>query len=353
MKQIRFEAGGAAHEVVHCADTDAPAPPGPQEVRLQVLAFPINQADLLTLQGRYASATSGAATLGLEAVGQVVAVGAQVDRLRVGDLAISLGQHNWCELRQLHWSQAMPVPSTVDPLQLAMLKVNPATAAMLLTRFVALDHGDWIVFNAANSGVGRSLIQLARLLGVRTAALARRAELLPGLRAHGADLAVLDDEEAPAAVRAAVGDARLPLAADAVGGASSARLLACLDDHGSLVCYGGLQGEHCQVGVRDLVFRGIRVRGFWLTRTLANSDYDSLVPLYRELGERMRGGHLHLPVAGRYPMQAIGDAIAAAMRSGDGKVLVTTPAYDELAGALARPRSAASARDAERATPVT
>lgn len=344
MKQIRFEGSGAAHQVVRCADTEPPPPLAADEVRLQVLAFPINQADLLTLQGRYANPGSDD-TLGLEAVGRVIAVGAQVERLRVGELAILLGQRNWSELRQVHWSQAMPVPSSVDPLQLAMLKVNPATAAMLLTRFVALDHGDWIVFNAANSGVGRSLIQLARLLGVRTAALARRADMLPALRAHGADLALLDDEAAPAAVRAAVGAARLPLAADAVGGEATARLLACLDDRGSLICYGGLQGEPCPIGVRDLVFRDIRVHGFWLTRTLAESDYDSLVPLYRELSDCMRAGRLRLPVARTYPMHAIADAIAAAAQPGDGKVLVTTPAYAEWLSAAAPdlPTSVASA----------
>ncbi|UHQ21857.1 2-enoyl thioester reductase domain-containing protein [Lysobacter sp. 5GHs7-4] len=348
MKQIRLQGEGAAHEVVRCVDADPPAPLQPDEVRVQVLAFPINQADLLTLQGRYAGAATEPATLGLEAVGRVISVGAQVDRLRVGELAILLGQRNWSELRQVHWSQAMPVPSSVDPLQLAMLKVNPATAAMLLTRFVALDHGDWIVFNAANSGVGRSLIQLARLLGVRTAALARRAELLPALRTHGADLALLDDEEAPAAVRAAVGDARLPLAADAVGGSATARLLACLDDRGSLVCYGGLQGQPCAIDVRDLVFRDIRVHGFWLTRTLAESDYEQLVPLYRELGDCMRAGRLQLPVAHRYPMHAIADAIAVAALPGDGKVLVTTPAYAEWTDTVAPRASQRAAVPVER-----
>lgn len=336
MKQIQFHTTGVPHEVVRCVNTTAPQALGPEDVQVRVAAFPINQADLLTLRGHYAATAQGPSTLGLEAVGEVVATGAAVERLRVGQRVILLGQQNWSEIKQVHWTQALAVPASSDLLQLAMLKVNPATATMLMDRFVALERGDWIVFNAASSGVGRSLIQLARLRGLRTVAVARRDEVLPSLLAHGADLALLDGAGLEQRIRKAVGAVELRLAADAIGGEASAQLLGCLADGGSLVCYGGLQGEPCEVGVRELVFRDLRVRGFWLSRTLAMTPYDRLVGLYADLVTYMDDGRLRLPVEAVYPIEAIAEAIEHAARSGHGKVLVTTPAYATMREAGAR-----------------
>ncbi|NIP93798.1 MAG: alcohol dehydrogenase, partial [Akkermansiaceae bacterium] len=79
-----------------------------------------------------------------------------------------------------------------DPLQLAMLKINPATAHLMLTRYRDLAAGDWLVQNAANSAVGTYLIELARARGVRTMNVVRRAELVDPLRARGADAVILD-----------------------------------------------------------------------------------------------------------------------------------------------------------------
>lgn len=346
MKQIQFHATGEPHRVVQCAEVAEAGPLAADQVLVQVAAFPINQADLLTLRGNYASPAQGPATLGQEAVGRVMAVGAEVERLRVDDMVILLGQQCWSEYRQVHWSQALAVPATIELLQLAMLKINPATAMLLMDRFVALGAGDWIVCNAANSAVGRSLIQLARRRGLRTVAVARREEVLDDLRGHGADLAVLDGPDLAQRVHAGAAGVHIRLGADAVGGAATAHLLACLGDGATLVAYGGLRGEPCQVGIRDLVFRDLRVRGFWLTRELAETAYERLVDLYAGLARQMASGDLRLPVEAIYPMRAIADAVAHAGRSGHGKIIVTTPAYAAMALEMPVPAARTASGDA-------
>ena len=61
----------------------------------------------------------------------------------------------------------VPLPSGADPQQLAMMTVNPATASLMLSEFVTLQPGDWVIQNVANSGVGGYLTQLAKLRGLR------------------------------------------------------------------------------------------------------------------------------------------------------------------------------------------
>jgi hypothetical protein len=77
-----------------------------------------------------------------------------------------------------------------------MLGINPPTAALLLNESIDLRPGDWVAQNAANSGVGRSLIAIAKARGLKTINFVRRPELVPELQAVGGDLVIVDQSEA-------------------------------------------------------------------------------------------------------------------------------------------------------------
>src|SRR5260370_9891351 len=68
------------------------------------------------------------------------------------------------------------LPADADPQQLAMLGINPPTAALLLSEYVDLKPGEWVVQNAANSGVGRWVIAFAKTRGLKTVNIVRRLE---------------------------------------------------------------------------------------------------------------------------------------------------------------------------------
>ena len=74
-----------------------------------------------------------------------------------------------------------------DPLQLAMLSINPATAHVMLSRFVDLKPGDWVAQPGANSAVGLLVIALAHLRGLKTLNVVRRDEAADEVRAAGGD----------------------------------------------------------------------------------------------------------------------------------------------------------------------
>lgn len=82
MKQIEFSTVGTPQDVVRYADTEAPGDLGPGEVLVKVLAFPINPADLLTMQGIYPRLDPSTKAIGNEAVGEILAVGEEVEELR-------------------------------------------------------------------------------------------------------------------------------------------------------------------------------------------------------------------------------------------------------------------------------
>ena len=324
MKYAELTAFGTPWEVCRTVDGPALAAPAPGDVNVRIEAGPINPAELLLIEGKYAAKPPLPARLGIEGVGTVTAISAGVDNVAVGDCVMSLGRANWAEEIQTPAATVIKVPNDVDLHQLSMLKVNPATALLMLERYVSLQPGDWVIQNAGNSAVGRYLIQLARAKGVHTVNVVRRADLADELRDIGADLVLVDGDDLPGRVRAEIGDANMPLAIDAVAGLGTLRLGGSLSDGGTVVNYGLLSGEPCQLTADMVVFKSITLTGFWLAKLLGSMAPSDVGSMYAGLAQQIGAGTLHAPVEATYGLEQLDKALEHAYRSGrNGKVLVT------------------------------
>ena len=175
-------------------------------------AAPINPADLNQIEGKYPVRPELPATPGFEGAGIVVEVGAGVKGLTSGALVIL--PHNvgtWREAVAVKAEDLVVVPEGIDPVQAAMLKINPLTAWRLLHDYVELQRGDWLIQNAANSAAGRAVIQIAHELGYKTVNVVRREELIEELRAEGGDVVLVDGENLRDEVKSATGGASIRL----------------------------------------------------------------------------------------------------------------------------------------------
>src|SRR5262249_47412654 len=176
MKQVQIAAYGVPEEVAACVEIADVGAPDAGEIVFDVLAFPINPADLSFCRGNYRLHPALPATPGAECVGRVTAVGAGVGDIRAGDLVVNLARENWTTRRRIRAADALPIPPGLDLAQAAMLRINPATALLLLEDHVALQPGDWVIQDVANSAVGRHLIVLAKARGIRTVNIVRRGD---------------------------------------------------------------------------------------------------------------------------------------------------------------------------------
>ena len=323
MKAAKLSAFGVPADVVECIDLAEPEAPNADQVVVAIDAAPINPAELLLIEGRYAYQPNLPTLLGLEGVGTVVAVGERVRHLARGDRVMSLGMQNWAELVVLDASQAIKLPAGIDPQQASMLKVNPATAYLMLTTYVDLSAGDWLIQNAANSGVGLCLIRLAKSKGIRTVNIVRRDSLIAPLQKQGADVVLVDGDDLAERVQQATAAAPIKLAIDAVAGAATQRLASCLAESGVIVNYGLLSGEDCRLSPDQLVFRDISLSGFWLARALRGATAEALGDLYATLTQLLIDKTLHVPIEAVYPLEDIKQALAHAGReSRSGKILL-------------------------------
>jgi trans-2-enoyl-CoA reductase len=324
MKIVQFKSFGKGHEVASVVEVDDPGAPGEGEVLVDVEAFPINPVDLLTLAGTYASRPGLPAVPGSEGLGRVVMVGAGVTHVAPGDRVLLMGRENWMQRKRLKAGEILPIGVDADPLQLSMLKINPATALLMLKRYRRLGTGDWLIQNAANSGVGTVLIRLANADGVRSVNVVRRNELVAPLKSLGADVVLVDGPDLAARVREATQRADIALGIDAVAGHATGRMAECLAEGGVVVNYGLLSGEPCAIDPHQVVFRQISLTGFWLVKHLGAMSNQERVVMYSDLGARVASKALEVEIAAVYGIDDIKAALEHAAREArGGKVLVT------------------------------
>jgi trans-2-enoyl-CoA reductase len=324
VKQVLIDRYGTPWDVARCADVPDVGEPAADEVVFDVLAFPINPADMWFCRGSYRLKPPLPATPGAECVGRVAAVGSAVKHVRKGDLVINLQRENWAQRRKVKGDDAIPLPAGIDLRQAAMVRINPPTAQLMLSDFVDLKPGDWVIQNVANSAVGRLLIVLARQRGLRTVNVVRRAELEGELKALGGDIVVVDGDDLAQRVVAATGDARIMLGVEAIGGAATGRLVESVSTDGTVVHYGSMSGEDPKAGRSNFIYRGVKLTGFMLGRFLGKRSPEKIREIYADLAGQVMAGKLSAPVDTVYPIEKIKDALAHADKGGrNGKILVS------------------------------
>jgi NADPH:quinone reductase-like Zn-dependent oxidoreductase len=213
--------------------------------------------------------------VGNEGVGRVLAVGPTVSAVKVGDrVVLPLYSNTWQERVLVSAHGLFPLPPEADVQQLSMLRINPTAAALMLSEYVDLRPGDWVIQNPSNSGVGRAVIAFGKARGLRLINLVRRQEAVAEVEAAGGEVVLVDDERALDQITKAVGDGRVRLALDGVGGAATARLASALSQHGELVGYSFMGGYAAPGDFRPLMNKDITLHSFYEGR----SQYDAKIP---------------------------------------------------------------------------
>ncbi len=324
MKKAQYtERGPVPQASIECVDFAEPVLAEGQAL-VQVLAAPINPSDVLTLTGEYGTLPPLPAIGGNEGVGKVVAHGPGVNAPPLGQtVMLPRGSGTWATHVVGDARRLMPLPNEADPLQLAMMLVNPPTASLMLSEFVDLKPDEWVIQNAANSGVGEYLVQLARLRGLKTINVVRRESAAAAVRSSGGDVVLVDGPDLAQRVSEATGLAPIRLAIDAVGGQATNRLADCVAEGGMLVNYGMMSGEDCVVSPRSFIFRDVTLRGFWLALWFRRATPQQQAAMLGEIGQLIAAGRLKARIQATYDVTQIKQAVAAAAAGErEGKILI-------------------------------
>lgn len=321
-------------QVEHAAD---PASPTCEQVLIRVRMRPVNLGSLLGVRGRYrpanerGEASPHPASIGIEGVGVVEAVGAGVDvssgvapGVRVAFFPVP---GTWNELILISASFVTPVPEDLSDAVAAQLHLNPLTAVMLMRAAEAAGAGPGedsaIVLDAAGSSVAGLVAAIARRKDIPTVGLVRRreaasraSELTSTITTEGADWR----EQ----LRAASKGNGFRVALTTVGGETGTALFESLAPGGSLISYGDLSNEPLRLNALTIAARNLHISGVlyagWrdLTKDQRAADVAVSIALARARPELF-------PVAAEYDLTRVVDAARHAERSGkQGLVMLTS-----------------------------
>jgi NADPH:quinone reductase-like Zn-dependent oxidoreductase len=242
-------------EVLSLVDETPLPEPGPDEVRIKVLAAGTGFTDTFIRRGRYPDFKGPLPfTPGYELVGTIDAVGAGVSPERIGELVADLcvvGGYAQYAIRPARF--LVPVPSAVDAAEAVCIPLAYLTAYQMLLRYRSLRAGDRIFIAGASGSVGTALLDLARYFGLAAIGTCS-AKNIPIVESYGAPAIDYRAEDFVAAVHRLTDGAGVDMAFDAIGGTHFKRSFACLAPKGQLIGYGS---QTMAAGAEGLVAAGL------------------------------------------------------------------------------------------------
>ena len=325
MRAIRFHRTGGP-EVLACEQVAEPVLK-PGHVLIGVRAAGINFADVHFRKGEYFVKPVFPQIPGLEAAGEVLALGDGVLDFTVGQRVVAFAvAEAYAEKLSTHASLVFPIPDALSFEDAAALPVQGVTAMHVLTLAGRMKPGERVLVHAAAGGVGSMAVQLAKLLGaglvVGTASSEAKCQLV---RELGADLALdYRTGDFVQALKAASRDG-VDIVLEMLGGTDIyKRNLACLAPFGRMVVYGAASGDlRGTLEPVGLMGKNASVIGYYLTALTRQPG--ACAPAIAQLAQYVVEGKLCILRGPTLPLEQAAEAHRLLEgRKTTGKVILVT-----------------------------
>ena len=271
--------------------------PGEGEVLIRVAYAGVNRPDVLQRSGNYPPPPGASPYLGLEASGEVAAVGAGVTQYKVGDAVCALTNGGaYAEYVAVPAGQTLPVPSGLSLLQAAALPETYFTVWTNVIERGRLKPGETILVHGGSSGIGITAIQMAKAWSATVYTTVGNDAKAEACRLLGADYAVdYRKQDFVDEVMRLTNQRGVDLILDMVGGDYIARNLRCLALEGRLVQIAFLQPSKVEVDWMPLMLKRLTFTGSTLRARPAAEKARLAVELRRHIWPNLEQGRM-LPV---------------------------------------------------------
>jgi putative PIG3 family NAD(P)H quinone oxidoreductase len=298
-----------------------PAPqPGPGEVLIRVAAAGINHADILQRKGSYPPPPGASPVLGMEVAGEIVALGPDVARWRVGDHVCALVAGGaYAELCLAPGPQCLPIPSGLSLTEAAALPETFFTVWTNVFDRGRLKAGERILIQGGSSGIGTTAIQLAHAFGAYVIVTAGSRAKCDACVALGADQAINYREENFVETAG-----KVDVILDIVGGPYFERNLKCLAPEGRLVQVSVQSGGRVQLDLVAVMQNRIYITGSTLRPRTTAQKGEIARELEQHVWPLLASGKVKPVIYRTFPF-AEADAAHALMESSEhiGKIILT------------------------------
>ncbi|CAD5219320.1 unnamed protein product [Bursaphelenchus okinawaensis] len=330
-KAIKFQSLGDPRETLSLTTEKVKTSLDEREVLIRWIASPVNPADINIARGVYFYKRLPPASLGIDGFGIVEKVGQNVSYVKPGDHVMPLHPHiqggYWREYQVLLDDGIYRLDKRLPLEAKGTLTANAATAYLMLKEYVKLTEGDYVLQNAANSQVGRAVIEICKAFGYKSINVIRDRkdvdDLKQELKSLGGDF-VFTESEFKSIGRDLIKnlDRPLKLSINGVGGRSSIPISANLTKFGTMIVYGGMSLKPHEVLTSSLVFNSIKIIGFQLFDWFGVDQSDFRKATYDELTKLFLANKLHPSPMEKVPMEGFKEAVAKTMAGSNLKQLL-------------------------------
>ncbi|KZP34668.1 NAD(P)-binding protein [Athelia psychrophila] len=284
-RAIIYSSNGTPPDVLTAVSYPSLSDPSPNTVNIKYLLSPINPSDINVIEGRYVEAASRANigehsdvfVAGNEALAEVIAIGDGVTEIKKGSWVVMGKEQSgtWRSQANVRAEDLVQVPEGASEVGAATISINPPSAYGMLSQFVDLKAGDWLIQNGANSAVGQAVIQIAAARGVKTINLVRsRRDGLGALRKElyglGATQVATYDDIAHKSFRETVKGwtkgKEILLGLNCVGGPAATDMARYLGNDAFLVSYGAMAKQPLALPTSLFIFKNLKSVGYSLYR---------------------------------------------------------------------------------------
>lgn len=291
-------------------ETRAVPQPGPDEILIKVEAAGVNRPDVSQRSGSYPPPPGASDLPGLEVAGEVVAVGSNARKHRIGDKVMSLvaggGYAQYCIAQD---AQAMAVPSTLSIMEAGAIPETLMTVWHNVFERGALRAGETLLIHGGSSGIGTMAIQLAKALGSKVIVTVGSQDKADACLKLGADRAInYKTEDFVAEVKAATSGAGADVILDMVGGGYVERNYDAAAIDGRIVQIAFLGGPKATVNFTKLMVKRLTHTGSTL-RPRSNADKAAMVAaIEARVMPLLREGRIKPLMDSTFPLEKAADA---------------------------------------------
>ncbi|KAL7749333.1 hypothetical protein RI367_005204 [Sorochytrium milnesiophthora] len=321
---------------------------GDDEVLVRMTKAAVNRIDNYIISGQFPGYVPNCfpPTPGMEGVGIVKAVGANVTTVKVGQKVVPMlagrvyaGFGAWQSYVKVTEREVLVVPSDMSDDVAAQAIIVPLTVLGLF-KSLNLQRGQTLLQNGASSQLGKLVIQYARHLGIATINLVRRndAALLKELKALGADHIFSTEQphdELVNLIMDVTGGKGADVAIDSVGGDIMGVLAKTVAFGGQITVFGNAVPSTWPVSHFDLMGRMLSINSFISDAWFAHLPQDRQQAVLTELVQLLYSETLTPTVAKVYPVARVTEALHDCMHNAQqGKILLDMTAPLSHFGAL-------------------
>ncbi len=237
--------------------------PGKGEVLIRVAAAGVNRPDVLQRQGGYAPPPGASDLPGLEAAGEIVAIGPDAARWKVGDRVTALvAGGGYAEFCAAPAPQCLPIPGQLGMVEAAALPETYFTVWTNVFERGRLKAGESFLVHGGSSGIGTTAIQLASRSGSRVFTTAGSPDKCSKCKELGAIIAIdYKAEDFVEIIERETGGKGVDVILDMVGGDYIKRNLQCLAVEGRLVQIAFLKGAKAEINFASLMVKRQTITG--------------------------------------------------------------------------------------------